>query len=457
MTGFLSRLAAHAQGQIPVLQPRPRSRFEPAGATATLLPTETEVVESESFPEAAADHREDPGFPPDSGPRTAVLDSPGTEASGGASGTEASGGAETEPPPPERRQQDSASTLAVPPAIADALVSRTRYPAGREAPPGRDPAPAGTSVARAAIRAPGRPPPAAAPTASPSSQPAAAQAPPFPTASSQPVAATRLAAEASGESIRPTREQADERADPLSDARPPSSGVSTEATTPPDDETADLPDGPRPTGLPLPRATRSGSGTIGAPLPGPQQGERQPSVTQADAPSPVSWQADREPPRRARRTAGSQRPDAPTGREEPADVPLPSTGDLTRRHIVPALADAGLLTPGAHVEVIDEPAFDYRSGARSATARSGRPRAGEPGEGTAVTGRPNTDLVSISGEPTVRRSEPPSGGPPQIHVTIGRVNVIRAAPPATALPAPPPRRPGPDHQAYLARRREDSP
>ena len=138
-------------------------------------------------------------------------------------------------------------------------------------------------------------------------------------------------------------------------------------------------------------------------------------------------------------------------------MPLPSMGDLTRRHIVPALADAGLLTPGAHVEIIDEPASESRTDARSAAARSGRSRAGDPGEVVAVTGRPDTDLVSISGERTVRRSEPPAGGPPQIYVTIGRVNVIRAAPPATPGPVLPPRRPGPDHEAYLARRREDSP
>lgn len=130
-------------------------------------------------------------------------------------------------------------------------------------------------------------------------------------------------------------------------------------------------------------------------------------------------------------------------------MPLPSAGDLARDHIVPALADAGLLTPGARVEVTSEPVAGHHPRARPAAAR--------PGGAVPVTGQPAADLVSIPGEPEVRRFEPPAGGPPQIQVTIGRVSVIRAAPPGTPGPAEPRRPPGPDHEAYLARRRGDAP
>lgn len=122
-----------------------------------------------------------------------------------------------------------------------------------------------------------------------------------------------------------------------------------------------------------------------------------------------------------RRAARSERKVPPaTSQSIPAD--------LVRRHVVPALAEANLLTPGAHVEVVPQP-----------PARA----------------RPDTDFVTAA-EPSM--SQPPvSDGPPQVHVTIGRVTVVRAAPPTPLAPPPPRHFAAPDHEAYLARRRRQEP
>ena len=109
--------------------------------------------------------------------------------------------------------------------------------------------------------------------------------------------------------------------------------------------------------------------------------------------------------------------------ETPATIP----GDLVERHVIPALADAGLLTPGADTHVVSQPPTRARSG---------------------------VDLVHVPEEPAGARP-PVDAGPPQVHVTIGRVTVVRAGPPVPPEPPRPPRAAGADHQAYLARRRQE--
>jgi hypothetical protein len=139
------------------------------------------------------------------------------------------------------------------------------------------------------------------------------------------------------------------------------------------------------------------------------------------------------PPGLARPPRRSPEPFIP--RAEPAPVraqrgrssartPLPDTAELLRTHVMPALADAGLDLPG-----LDLPGLD------------------PPGPGLSAT----------SIDPP-RVSTPPDGGPPEIHVHIGRVEVVQATPPAPAAAAPgrPARRPAAaDHEAYLAQRREN--
>lgn len=113
---------------------------------------------------------------------------------------------------------------------------------------------------------------------------------------------------------------------------------------------------------------------------------------------------------------------APGAAIVPGSAAVPD--DLIRREVVPALANAGLLTPGKDVHVLSVPP---------------------------AAPRRDADQVHIPEDPRVSRPEAA-----QVHVTIGRVTVLRAAaqgpPPA---PAPAQKPPVPDHAAYLARRRED--
>ena len=108
-----------------------------------------------------------------------------------------------------------------------------------------------------------------------------------------------------------------------------------------------------------------------------------------------------------------------------AEIRLPPLTELLREHVLPALTHDGHAAPDTRVADPDAPA---------------------PPPGAA------TDVLRAAEPPTVTRRRAPTG-PPQIHVSIGRVEVIKPKPPA---PLPPPvRRPsGPDHAAYLARRRD---
>jgi len=117
---------------------------------------------------------------------------------------------------------------------------------------------------------------------------------------------------------------------------------------------------------------------------------------------------------------------ATTRRHLPVDVTVPSvllaSEDLLAVHVVPALVDAGLVAPD------------------------------------------QTDVVRLGTEPVVHDDAPgarDTAGRPQVHVHIGRVEVHQA-PPAPPPRAPEPARrptsrpgpPEPDHDAYLARRRQ---
>jgi hypothetical protein len=121
---------------------------------------------------------------------------------------------------------------------------------------------------------------------------------------------------------------------------------------------------------------------------------------------------------------------------------------------VPALIDAGVVGAGERIEVA-EPGAERPH-------RNGLSRANPPPRGVAVI-RPGAvhgaapprvggDSPAGSAHPHAHEEAP---DPAQVHVHIGRIEVLRAAPP----PAPPatPRRHPPrvDHAAYLERRRAD--
>jgi hypothetical protein len=210
--------------------------------------------------------------------------------------------------------------------------------------------------------------------------------------------------------------------------------------------------------------------TAPAPPPAPVIASRGPS-------SPVDEPVDEMPPPKAERpraAAEELRPLEPVARLEPlaelaerislTTVDVPDIGDLVSRHVLPALVARGLLGPHESVEVVTDAGRDdadgtspsRRSPPRSATpttltvapARHTAARAVEP------VGRRNTQSVAWPFATTKSPTRPPD--PPQVHVHIDRVVVARPAPlprPAQATPAPR-TRPQPDHEAYLARRRE---
>jgi len=116
----------------------------------------------------------------------------------------------------------------------------------------------------------------------------------------------------------------------------------------------------------------------------------------------------------------------PDGGFEPRRREL-RTDEIVRDHVVPALVEAGAL-PGDEVD-------------RVVVLRDG--------ERAPADLRPLAPVVRLSSEPD--RSA--RGG--DVHVHIGRVEVLRPAP--AQAPAPRRRQAPVDHDAYLARRRDDRP
>lgn len=145
--------------------------------------------------------------------------------------------------------------------------------------------------------------------------------------------------------------------------------------------------------------------------------------------------------------------------EVPA-VELPDVGDLVRRHVLPALVARGLAGPHETVEVVTDATAAGPAAApawRGSTTLTVTPArystvGGQTGQGPVRhRGRPASMAASPSPPAVTGQPEPP-----QVHVHIDRVVVARPAPPPRPVPAAPvPRsRPQPDHEAYLARRRE---
>jgi hypothetical protein len=133
----------------------------------------------------------------------------------------------------------------------------------------------------------------------------------------------------------------------------------------------------------------------------------------------------------------SKPPEVALPEPEPEPWPIvPPTQELLRDAVVPALTAAGVLEREVMIEHGSE---------QSDPVRVTNPRHTAP------------DVLRTVGEPRTTRALRAESGPPEVHVHIGRVEVVRAAPPPVPpAPAPPRRpRPGPDHDAYLARRREN--
>ncbi|MER6197696.1 hypothetical protein ABT234_10025 [Streptomyces sp. NPDC001586] len=107
--------------------------------------------------------------------------------------------------------------------------------------------------------------------------------------------------------------------------------------------------------------------------------------------------------------------------------------DLVRDHVVPMLADRGVVPSSDHIQV-------RASDDRGPTSASSRNRA------TVTVGEAHTTLSAIG--------DGPEDSAPAVHVHIERIEVVRheAAPPNTPTRRPLPRV---DLDAYLTRRRED--
>ncbi|MEU9001672.1 hypothetical protein [Streptomyces sp. NPDC048551] len=143
---------------------------------------------------------------------------------------------------------------------------------------------------------------------------------------------------------------------------------------------------------------------------------------------------------------------APTGPEGTRSQPSAPTAPLDlavllREHVLPALVGHGAVEAG-EVPVIAEPSSS--DGARRPVSA--------PAPGTAVV-RPGRMSVRQPDQGVAAEVWGPGrGGPAPVNVHIDQVTVTRAAP--AASPAPPPQpaphrpRPGSDHSAYLARRKE---
>ena len=141
---------------------------------------------------------------------------------------------------------------------------------------------------------------------------------------------------------------------------------------------------------------------------------------------------------RAEQTASPPDPpgaDAAPTADQPA-VPAPDPIVIVRDRVVPVLVQAGVVDAAEEVEVVH--------------AAPGAPGGVSAGRGVQLRVDPPQPRHP-------RHDGSPPGRPPDVHVHIGRIEVIRApAPPPAPPPAAPARRSAPavDHAAYLARRRE---
>jgi hypothetical protein len=389
MTGFIDRLAAHAKGQFPIVRPRLRSRFEPAGEPPPAAFGAVDTALDQAGPAPAGD--------PAPNPETLGLDAPGSNTAG--SNTAGSDTPGLDAPRVDAKGPDSPG-----PGIPD-LGYPDFGPADLGSPgPGR-PAPGQPNpIPAEAMMAPGvrRPRPAPAARQSPGRIPAA---------------------DHGGRPAPLTVRETDTRHEPPALAQDPSAEV---VARPP----AEQPSSP---------AQESGASAVrmppasnplrhGATPDEPGAARSHPSTSEPTHPRSVAA------PNQSPRTSGRR---APAGRQPAApddNPPIPSTKELIHDHVVPALREAGLLSPGARTEVADDPIQ-----VRATSA-----------------GRAGVDLVTLPEEPVLTRSDPVPGGPAQVTVTIGQVSVVRAAPRPGARTDPPARPTGPDHSAYLARRREDT-
>jgi hypothetical protein len=125
---------------------------------------------------------------------------------------------------------------------------------------------------------------------------------------------------------------------------------------------------------------------------------------------------------------------APTPDRPP--VPAPDPIVIVRDRVVPVLVQAGVLDAAEEVEVVN--------------AAAGAPAGVGADRGVQLRVDPPQPRHP-------RRDTSPPGRPPDVHVHIGRIEVVRApAPPPSPPPAASAHRgaPAADHAAYLARRRE---
>jgi hypothetical protein len=210
------------------------------------------------------------------------------------------------------------------------------------------------------------------------------------------------------------------------------------------------PDVPGPGSEPVPEAL-VGHAPLSAPVPVQKLVSADPSIPDPLTPDPAPGQ----PPPPGPPPADPPMAAAPIPQREPAqpwsvepgppEVALPDpepepwpivppTRELLRDAVVPALTAAGVLEREVMVEHGSEQSD------RAPNSRQTAP-----------------DVLRAVGEPRTTRALRAESGPPEVHVHIGRVEVLRAAPPPVPpAPAPPRRpRPAPDHDAYLARRREN--
>jgi hypothetical protein len=120
---------------------------------------------------------------------------------------------------------------------------------------------------------------------------------------------------------------------------------------------------------------------------------------------------------------------------------------LVREHVVPVLVDAGVLGDDEKADVVD--AADPRP--PSPPSMAGRHGVHLRVDTTSPPGSPRRDVPGLDG-----RTARGSAGMPDVHVHIGRIEVVRppvpppAASPVRATASTAVR----EHAAYLARRRE---
>lgn len=148
------------------------------------------------------------------------------------------------------------------------------------------------------------------------------------------------------------------------------------------------------------------------------------------------------PPPPAVRPPLGQRPAQRAGpRPTPrAATPPPDLGEILRDHVVPALVRGGDVTPRE------------RPGLVLPRSPAAPPAPPAPGTLTVVAGQVD---VRHGEEPDAPRARTPGAAAPQTSVHIDRVVVTRAPAPVPPPAPPAPRqRPRVDHQAYLARRRD---